>query len=273
MKAFTLTSVLLAACCLAGSAFAGNLTDKIAAKYKVKSTDVWYGGQRTVFDFQGFDAWVVEPPKDVCPLAGNPWTWTMQWRTAFVPRTSVPRLLKLGYHHVSVDIFALRMDAEGLKVAKAFQDFLVNDLGFAPKARLIGMSWGGFFSTRYAANYPENVLKIYYDAPLMNFTKFGKTPTKDLIGSWAERVPEGGNWDNDPEMPINMAAKIAQAKIPVLLLYGGVDPVVPPAKNCELFIPRFKAAGGDITVVRRGAYAHHPHGVEESENTIINFFK
>lgn len=263
-----------AASCLAlaaASAFAGSLTDKIAAKYTVKSTDVWYGGERTVFDFKGYDAWVVEPPKGVDMLPGRPWTWTMQWRTAFVPRTSVPRLLKAGWCHVSVDIFKHRMDATGLKVAKEFQDFLVGDLGFAPKARLIGMSWGGFFSTRYAANYPDCVEKIYLDAPLLNFSGFLK-PTPGTIGTWAEKAPADGNWDADPEMPINMAGKIAAAKIPVLLIYGGKDTVVPPKKNCLMFIPRFKEAGGSIKVVPRNSYEHHPHGVEESENTIIKFF-
>ena len=259
-----------AAACLAAMAvpaLAGSLTEKIAAKYTVKSTDVWYGGERTVFDFKGYDAWVVEPPKGVETLPGRPWTWTMQWRHAFVPRTSVPRLLKAGWCHVSVDIFEHRMDATGLKVAKEFQDFLVGDLGFAPKARLIGMSWGGFFSVRYAANYPACVEKIYLDAPLLCFSKFSQS-----IGPWAARLPADGNWDADPEMPVNMAEKVAAAKIPVLLLYGGVDAVVPPARNCLAFIPRFQKAGGDIKVVARKSYAHHPHGVEESENTIIDFF-
>ena len=58
----------------------------------------------------------------------------------------------------------------------------------------------------------------------------------------------------------------------MLLLYGGADQVVPPASNCELFIPRFKAGGGDIKVVRRGAYAHHPHGVELDDWEIARFF-
>ena len=255
---------------LSFTAPAGNLTEKIASKHKVKVTDTWCGGQRTVFDFQGYDAWVVEPPAEVKPLAGNPWTWTMQWRTAFVPRTSVPRMLRMGYHHVSVDTFKEHMDEKGLAVSKAFQDFIVNDLGFAPKARLIGMSWGGFFSIRYAATYPENVAKIYLDAPLLSFENFKSVPEH-----WKGTMPEQG-WKNDPRMPVNMAKTIAMTGIPVLLLYGGVDTVVPPALNCIRFVESFKAAGGKpdkLKVIARGAYAHHPHGVEESENTIIDFFR
>jgi alpha-beta hydrolase superfamily lysophospholipase len=88
-------------------------------------------------------------------------------------------------------------------------------------------------------------------------------------------MPEQG-WKDDPRMPVNMAKTIAESGIPVLLLYGGVDTVVPPKANCIRFEEAFKAGGGkpeNLKVIRRGAYAHHPHGVEESENTIIDFFR
>lgn len=262
----------LAACCaaLAVPALAGGLTDRIAAKFKVKATDTWFGGQRTIFDFNGYDAWVVEPPVGVKPLAGLPWTWTMQWRTAFVPRTSVPRLLKMGYCHVAIDTFKDHMDENGLKVNKAFHDFLVADLGFAPKARLIGMSWGGFFSIRYAAAHPGDVAKIYLDAPLLNFEGFGGVP-----GHWSATKPASG-WANDPRMPVNMAPALVKADIPILLLYGGKDTVVPPDFNCRRFAAAYKAAGGkpqNLKVVCRGSYEHHPHGVEVDENTVIDFFR
>lgn len=249
-------------------AFSGGLTEKIAAKHKIIKTDTWFNGQRTIFDFDGYEAWVVEPPAGTPVAAGTPWTWTMQWKTAFVPRTSVPRLLAQGYHHVTIDTFVNHMDEKGLAVSKKFQDYLVQELGFAPQARLIGMSWGGFFSIRYASIYPENVAKIYLDAPLLNFDHFVGVPEH-----WAKRAPVNCCWTDNPEMPINRVAPIVKAGIPILLLYGGKDTVVPPSHNCEIFIPRFKAAGGTITVVNRGSYEHHPHGVEESEDTIIDFFK
>ena len=56
---------------LASSAFAGDLAGKIAAKYRVLKTDEWFGGRRTVFDFDGYNAWVVEPPADVAAKDGT----------------------------------------------------------------------------------------------------------------------------------------------------------------------------------------------------------
>ena len=103
-----------------------------------------------------------------------------------------------------------------------------------------------------------------------------EAPTENArsIGPWAKSVPKSGSWSNDPRMPVNLAAAVAKAKIPVLLLYGVQDQTVDPAKNCLPFVERFRAAGGEITVDRRWAYGHHPHGVELDETgRILGFFR
>ncbi|MBE6383620.1 MAG: alpha/beta fold hydrolase, partial [Lentisphaerae bacterium] len=252
------------------------VAQKIAAKKKVLRSDTWYGYKRTVFDFEGHEAWVVSPKCE--PAAGLPWTWTMQWAEAYVDRTGVLDLLAKGWHHVTIDTFRHRMDDEGLRVSRAFQKFLVEELGFAPKACLVGMSWGGFFSTRFAAAFPECVGKIYLDAPLMNFDGFAKvggTPTENAaqIGPWANMPPADGNWSADPRMPVNMADPLAKAGIPILLLYGGQDATVPPSRNCELFAERFKAADGKIDIHHRALYGHHPHGEDpDKTSSIVSFF-
>jgi len=230
---------------------------KIAAKHRVIGEENWYGHRLVKFDFEGREACVVFP--DGARAEGNPWTWTIQWWQAFVERTPVLELLKKGWCHAWIDVFDRRGDEEALKTFASFQKFLVDELGFASKTHLVGMSWGGFFSVRYAAAYPENIAKIYLDAPLLNFDGFGN-PDYGRIGPWADRKPADGKWTDDPRMPVNKAEAVAQAGIPVMLLYGGKDDVVPPAKNCELFIPRFKAAGGKIAVENRSEFGHHPHG-------------
>lgn len=254
---------LLLLALVAGVADAGSLTERIARKYAVKATDTWCGGNRTVFDFQGHEAWVVEPAG--VALSGKPWTWTMQWWGAFVPRTAVPRLIAQGYHHIVLDMFDTRASDAAMPVFAAYQRFLVEDLGLAPKALLIGMSWGGFFSTRYAATYPQNVARIFLDCPLLNFDGFSPS------GTWAEEPPADGDWSADPRMPVNLAEPIAKAGIPILLRYGGQDRTVTPAKNAELFIQRFKAAGGNVRVIKDGMYGHHPHGFEIDSPVLPDF--
>jgi pimeloyl-ACP methyl ester carboxylesterase len=255
---------------LCGNAAEGSLAAMIARDHKVSGQDVWCGHRRTMFVFKGRKAWVVEP--SVAPLEGRPWTWTMQWATAFVPRTGVPALLSRGFHHVTIELFDTRMDDSGVAAAAEFQKYLVEKLGFAPKANLVGMSWGGFFSVRYAAAHPDNVRRIYLDAPLLNFTGFKAAGSARGIGSWFASRPAGGDWTSDPRMPGNMAGAVAKAGIPVLLLYGGKDVVVPPDENCRRFAAAFKAAGGKIEVHERPSYGHHPHGADPGGLAVITDF-
>ena len=277
MKLHLMCVVAALAACGGVSAESWPLTTKIAEAHKVLGTDTWYGCRRTVFDFEGYEAWVVEPPEGVKAAEGNPWTWTMQWATAYVPRTSVPRLVKeRGWRHATVITYKDKMDQHGLEVSARFQRYLVDGLGFAKKANLIGMSWGGFYSVRYAATYPENVAKAYLDAPLLCFADFdpSKESANPRHGPWAQMAPKDGKWSADPRMPLNLAEKLAATGIPVFLVYGGQDKSCPPEQNAVPFIARFKAAGGEprLKVLYREYFGHHPHGVEESDNAIIDFF-
>lgn len=242
-----------------------SLRMRIAKKHSVIAEDMWNGYRRTKFDFYGREAWVVEP--SIEPAENSPWTWTMQCADTDVERTGVLELLKRGFHHVTIDLFDAKMNNEGLKAATKFQKFLVEELGLAPKANLIGISWGGFFATRYAATHPANVAKMYLDAPLLNFECF----THDL-GLWTGLKPSSGTWADSAEMPINLAEKIAVAKIPVLLLYGGEDQTVLPSHNSEIFIRRFKTAGGSIKVEARKCYGHNPHGFDPGKQAPIRDF-
>ena len=253
------------------------LEAKISAVHKILVSDEWGGGRRMIFEFGGRRAWIVEPER---PAEGRPWVWTMQWMGAYLDRTGAPDLVRDGFYHVHLEAFDTRASDEGLKALADFQDYLVGELGFAPKTNLIGMSWGGFYSIRYANAFPGKVSRIYLDAPLLNFDGFGgdatKTPTAaaSLIGPWAKSAPADGNWSADSRMPVNMAGAIAAAKIPVYLLYGGQDQTVNPKVNCELFAERFKAAGGILKVECRSAYGHHPHGFEHGDiPRIVEYFK
>ncbi len=262
-------------------AVAGGVADEIAKSCTVKARDKWCGYDRTVFVFDGEEAWVVEP-KSAAP--GKPWSWTMEWPTAFVNRTGAPALLAAGYHHVTLrpgfydkkGKFKTRPGSmQDVRVARsrAFQKFLVEKLGFAPKCNLIGMSWGGFYSVRYASAHPDCIAHIYLDAPLLDFTTlkgWGK-----INAGWKSYGIKDPAYvgANDPRQPVNCAAPIAKAGVPILLLYGGKDVVVPCNKNAELFAKRFKELGGKIIVEKRPAYGHHPHGLEVGEQQrFVDFF-
>ena len=277
IKAVLVSSALLCAGCASWRTGAESLETKIAVAHRMLVSDRWGGGHRMIFDFGGRRAWIVEPDS---PGAGRPWVWTMQWMGAFLERTGAPALVEKGFYHVHLEAFDTRANDDGLKALADFHDYLVRELGFAPKANLIGMSWGGFYSIRYASTFPDRVAKIYLDAPLLDLEKFmngaGYTPTEGAkrVGPWAELKSEGGSWSTDPRMPVNRAEPVARAGIPIILLYGGQDQTVDPKTNSELFAERFKVAGGKIDIRKRDGYGHHPHGFEHEDIAqIIGFFE
>ena len=253
-----------------------SLRRKIAKKFKIERQDMWQGYRRTHFDFNGRKAWIAEP--SIAPRAdagnGASWIWSMLWPECNAERTGVAELLRDGYHYAYLELFDTRMDASGVAAAAAFQSFLVDELGFAPKSNLIGISWGGFMAAQYAAAKPANVARIYFDNALLTFDGY-KPPAKVGLGPWADaqkRDPSG--WRDDPRMPVNLAPAIAKAGISALLVYGTSDSAVKPSANSKAFAAKFKAAGGKAVICEHAEYGHHPHGVEPSEaNVVLDFFR
>lgn len=246
-----------------------SLRAKIAAKRKIVREDMWHGYRRTQFDFRGRRAWIAEP--SIAPRRDSAWIWNMLWPDFDVERVCAPDLLRRGFHYAYVELFDTRMDKSGVEVAAEFQSFLVKELGFAPKASLIGISWGGFMAAEYAAAKPENVAKIYFDNALLTFDGY-RPPRGVGLGPWEKSAPKDG-WRGDPRMPVSLAPALAKAGIQALLVYGTSDVAVKPSANSVPFAARFKSAGGKAKVLAHAEYGHHPHGVEIGEKSaVIGFF-
>jgi dienelactone hydrolase len=250
-----------------------SLRAKVAKSCGIVREDMWHGHRRTHFEFRGRRAWVVEP--SVAPRVdggGMAWAWSMLWPDCNVERMRVVDLLKLGFHYAYVELFDTRMDSAGVAAAADFQSFLVKELGFAPKACVYGISWGGFMAAEYAAARPENVARIYFDNALLTFDGY-RPPAGVGLGPWERSAPKGG-WRDDPRMPVNLASRIAKTGIPALFVYGTSDTAVKPDLNSRAFVANFMKAGGNARVCAHAEYGHHPHGVEPDEaKMVVDFFE
>ncbi len=247
--------------------------------------DSWYGFRRHHFSVDGCPAWIVEPD---FPVPDNRWSWCTQWAEAFVQRVGTTALLSHGFYHAHVDVYAHRGSPEGVRIMKKFKDTLVG-LGLSEKANLIGLSWGGFFSLRYATEHPEDVQAIYLDAPVCN--------ADDEHPSAAERLAEMEEQFGMPRQelrtsplnPLNAVDSLVKAGIPIFAVIGGADNVVVPENNFDLLEERLQTAGAKLVpitggqlepvhvaetfatvkgatafVYRRPPWAHHPHGLDDT---------
>ena len=228
-------------------------------KLNIIHTTEWHGYQRHDFIFDGYSAFLVEPKE---AAVDGRWSWCTVWPEAFVPRVGITVLLALGYHHVHIDVFATRANPTGVTVMHRFHDYLVS-LGLAPKANLIGMSWGGFFSLRYAETYPQDVAAIYLDAPVCDAADPSQA-AEDRTSSISEIWQMNTNEIRSSLLnPINNVTPIVDAKIPIYAATGEDDQVVSVWHNFNILEQKLLAAGAKPVVVRREAWGHHPHGFDD----------
>lgn len=219
--------------------------------------DEWHGFTRHSFEFEGCNAWIVEPH---ITAGDGRWSWVTQWADAFVKRTGAEALLEHGFYHVHIDVFKFKCSPEGVAIMGRFQKMLVS-LGLSPKCNLIGMSWGGFFSLRYAETFPENVNSIYLDAPLCDAAEDTPVTRPRLLEIMRNFQLTRAELVTSLLNPINNVKAIV--KIPVFALVGQTDQSVDVTTNFDVFAERFQAAGGELTVTRREYWGHHPHGLDD----------
>ncbi len=238
-----------------------------------ETIDQWQGHQRHVFSVSGKNAWVVLAAK---PASGRPWTWVMEFPTAFLPRTGVPQLLKdHGISHAHLSDFNRLGCEEQLKLMDQFYEMMVKQ-GFAKKPVLIGLSRGGFMAYRWAARHPDRVAGIYGDAPVCDLKSWpgGLGKGKGSKGDW-EQAKKLYGWHTDEDarafrgnaVDDEVLGILAKHKIPLYHVVGDADDVVPVAENTAIVEKKYQALGGTISVVHHAA-GHHPHGLDDPAPTV-----
>jgi len=230
--------------------------------------DDWYGFKRYHFTFENYNAWIAEPET---PAADGRWSWCMMWPEAYVERVGAILLLKNGFYRVYIELFETRANPAGVAVMERFHDYLIS-CGFAEKTMLTGLSWGGFFSLRYATNNPHRIAAMYLDAPVCSAADMGVSSTytdrnktiSDRYGLTTEELK------TSKLNPLNDLEGIAKADFPIYALIGQDDMVVRRETNFDILERKLKAMGKEITVVRRLSWGHHPHGLDDPAD-ILNF--
>ena len=125
----------------------------------------------------------------------------------------------------------------------------------------------------FAAKYPELVSCMYLDAPVVNLLScpFG-------IG---KGLPHGEEFERHKGMniaeligyrnhPLDNLDKLVESKIPVFLVNGDSDSLVPYEENGKFLNDLYEKNGLVIeTVIKKGG-DHHPHGLEDV-SPVISF--
>ena len=70
--------------------------------------------------------------------------------------------------------------------------------------------------------------------------------------------------------PLDRMGALIENKIPVLMVYGDSDVIVPYEENGALLVKKYQEEGLEVVVYGKEGCGHHPHGLEDPE-PIVRF--
>ncbi len=224
---------------------------------------LWNGFRRIDFPFEERNAIVVfaDSPKE-----NNPWIFRTEYFGAF-PAFDI-EMLGRGYHVAYVSNEHRWGDPVDIEIKAHFCAFLEKEYGFCAKCLPEGLSCGGMFATYFASAHPERVAALYLDAPVMNFLSCpcGIGDATDHL--YPEFYEATGMTPSDlinyRNHPIDHAKRLLDAKLPIAVVAGDSDTVVPYHENGAALVKYYRENGGTVLEIIKQGCDHHPHGPENS---------
>lgn len=249
---FFVTLIISLTCC-------AQIEGKIFKDYQVKE-----------FLFKEKSAKIVLP--NISPT--GEWVWRARF-WGHEPQTD-KALLDKGFHLVYVDVANLFGNQEAVVLWNDFYTHCLEKYALNKKVVLEGMSRGGLIIYNWASQNTEKVVCIYADAPVCDIKSWpgglynGVGSPKDWETALKAHDLDEKSVADYKGIPLYTAIKVAQAKIPVLHVYGDADEIVPHEENTLLLAKTFEAHGGEITLIPKEGVGHHPHSLRDPE-PIIEF--
>lgn len=221
----------------------------------------WEGFSGIEFDFDGTPAKLIRP--SIVP--NGKWAYKTEYFGAF-PSLEI-ELLRRGWHIAYNTNFDRWAQPRDLERKCRFIDFVSDEFGLEKRCAMVGMSCGGMYAVKLTALLPDKVSALYLDAPVINLLSCpcGLGIATNQI--YDEFVLKTGKTVVDMlsyrEHPLDKLGILTDNKIPVILVAGDSDYIVPFAENGALLEAHYRTCGGVIeTYIKKGC-AHHPHGLDD----------
>ncbi len=117
---------------------------------------------------------------------------------------------------------------------------------------------------------------IYADAPVLDFKSWpaGHGKGKPSPKNWERCLNAYGLTEETAVLysnnPVDNLEPLAKEGIPILIVSGDADHVVPIEENTYIVEDRYRALGGEIEVIVKEGVDHHPHSLEDP-TAIVEF--
>ncbi len=233
------------------------------------SENLWNDFKIKEFKFEERDAKIVYPK---CKPNGKLILKTEYW-DAF-PEFEI-EMVKRGYYLCNISHQTRWAPDEETHIMADFVKYVAKELNIEEKCICVGMSCGGLQSARLAQLYPEMVSVMYLDAPVLNILSMAGLGVCDCAQDhWNEIVNtyrvDKSTIVNFRNSPIDHMDILIQNDIPVIMIYGNADTIVPYQENGQVLEDYYKAHNGKLKVISKSMCGHHPHSLEDV-SPIIEF--
>lgn len=204
------------------------------------------------------------------PARGKPYIWRTEFLYAFDEADRA--LLKKGYYIIYCEYSDEYGSDRAITFFKAFRDYVTVEYDLSPKGALFGFSRGALYAVNYALKYPDDVACLYLDAPVLDLKSWpaGFYSGNGSPNEWEDCKKRVFGWKSDDEAkaytgnPVDRLDELITSDIPVLLIAGDSDTIVPYKENGELMAEAYQKAGKPITVIIKKGCNHHPHSLEDT---------
>lgn len=209
-----------------------------------------------VISVAGHTAFVISPTK---ASPGRPVPWVLYAPT--LPGLPGPeekwmfeRFLEAGIAVAGVDVGESYGNAAGRAVYSALHEELTTRRGFARKVLLLGRSRGGLMTLSWAAENPDKVAGFAGIYPVCNLASYpGLTNAAPAFGLKPSELAAQLARHN----PIDRLEPLARAKVPLFVIHGDQDKLVPLEANSGLVRSRYEALGGTMEWVVPAGQGHN----------------
>ncbi|WP_435009318.1 alpha/beta hydrolase family protein [Tundrisphaera lichenicola] len=155
------------------------------------------------------------------------------------------RFLEAGIAVAGVDVGEAYGSPKGREGLTALYRELTEKRGFARRPVLLGRSRGGLWVTSWAAENPEKVAGIAGIYPVFDLRTYpGLDKAAPAYGLSEAALKE----KLDDLNPINRVGVLARGEIPVFIIHGDDDKVVPLPDNSAALVKRYQEAGKSDSV-------------------------
>lgn len=197
---------------------------------------------RDNFEIQGRPAFVFLPPESK-RRQPQPWIFyapTLPPYPDEAERWMHEQFLAAGIAVAGVDVGEAYGSPASHRVFDALYQELTSKRGFSPRLCLFGRSRGGLWVGSWAITHPERIAGLIGIYPVFDFRTYpGVDKAAPAYGvAPDELVRRNAEWN-----PIERVAELAKARVPVALIHGDMDQVVPLEPNSARFLKQYESTG------------------------------